>query len=180
MIRYPIWFVLSEFIICFSTGQWHKMPPGCVSAIWLRRRVMECCIRWPCLHNHPIWFGMSWTAEWRKSSQQELSICGKSFKTVGKAFLMMLVERMPRVWKAVIKAKGGYFYHQRISQWGQRWKGDVKGLKQYIQCLWTPMHVGSSTIYTIQKKKYKYLFRLDMAVDPYGIYGLHTQVSGNI
>jgi hypothetical protein len=37
------------------------------------------------------------------------SICGNSFKTVGKAFLMKLVERMPRVCKAVIKANGGYF-----------------------------------------------------------------------
>jgi hypothetical protein len=31
------------------------------------------------------------------------------FKTVGKAFLMKLVERMPRVCKTVNKAKGGYF-----------------------------------------------------------------------
>ena len=30
------------------------------------------------------------------------------FKTVGKAFQVKLVERMPRVCKAVIKAKGGY------------------------------------------------------------------------
>jgi hypothetical protein len=43
------------------------------------------------------WFGMSWTAEKRKSSQQVLSICGNSFKTVGKAFQVKLVERMPRV-----------------------------------------------------------------------------------
>ena len=46
---------------------------------------MECCIRWPGLHNHPTstqlrWFGMNWTAEWRKSSQQVLSICGNYFK----------------------------------------------------------------------------------------------------
>ena len=31
-----------------------------------------------------------------------------SFKTVGKAFQVKLVDRMPRVCKAVIKAKGGY------------------------------------------------------------------------
>ena len=37
-----------------------------------------------------------------------LSVCGNSFKTVGKAFQVKLVERMP-VCKAVIKAKGGYF-----------------------------------------------------------------------
>ena len=39
-----------------------------------------------------------------------LSICGVSFKTVGKAFQVKLIERIPRVCKAVIKAKGGYFF----------------------------------------------------------------------
>ena len=52
---------------------------------------------------------MSWTAEGRKSGQQVLRICGNSFNTVGKSFQVKLVERMPRVCKAVIKAKGGYF-----------------------------------------------------------------------
>jgi hypothetical protein len=37
-----------------------------------------------------------------------LSICGNSFKTVGKEFQVKLVERMPIVCKAVIKAKSGY------------------------------------------------------------------------
>ena len=40
-----------------------------------------------------------------------LSICENSFKTVGKAFQVKLVERMP---KAVIKAKGGYFEEYKI------------------------------------------------------------------
>ncbi|CDQ90637.1 unnamed protein product [Oncorhynchus mykiss] len=52
---------------------------------------------------------LSWTAELRKSSQQVLSICGNSFKTVEKAFLMKLVERRLRVCKAVIQTKGGYW-----------------------------------------------------------------------
>jgi hypothetical protein len=43
-----------------------------------------------------------------------LSICGISFKTVGKAFLMKLVEIMPRVCHAVIKAKGGYFEESQM------------------------------------------------------------------
>ena len=43
-----------------------------------------------------------------------LRICGNSFKTVGKAFLMKLVEKMPRVCKAVIKAKGGYSEESEI------------------------------------------------------------------
>ena len=37
-----------------------------------------------------------------------------SFKTVGKAFQVNLVERMPRVCKAVIKAKGGDFEESQI------------------------------------------------------------------
>jgi hypothetical protein len=37
------------------------------------------------------------------------SACGNTVKTVGKAFQAKLVERMPRVCKAVIKAKGDYF-----------------------------------------------------------------------
>jgi hypothetical protein len=50
----------------------------------------------------------------KENSQQVLSICGNSFKTVGKAFLMKLFERMPKVCKAVIKAKGGYFEESLI------------------------------------------------------------------
>ena len=98
--------------LSFSTGQWRNTPPGCVRAI-SPRRGMKCCIKWPGLHKHPTstqlrWLGMSWTAEWWKSRQQVLIIWGNSFQTVGKAFQVKLVERMPRVCKAVIKAKGGY------------------------------------------------------------------------
>ena len=50
----------------------------------------------------------------RISSQQVLSICGNSFKTVGKAFQVKLDKTMPRVCKAVIKAKGGYFEESKI------------------------------------------------------------------
>ena len=32
-------------------------------------------------------------------------------------YLMKLVERMPRVWKAVIKAKGGYFAESKIKKY---------------------------------------------------------------
>ena len=51
-----------------------------------------------------------------KESSQMLSICGNSFKTVGKAFQVKLVERMPRVCKVFIKAKGGYFEESKILQ----------------------------------------------------------------
>jgi hypothetical protein len=43
-----------------------------------------------------------------------LGICGNSFKTVGTAFQVKLVERMPRVCKAAIKAKSGYFEESQM------------------------------------------------------------------
>ena len=84
-----------------------------------KKSVMECCIRWPGLHNHSTstqlrWFGISWNPEWRKSCQQVPSICGNSYNTIGKAFQVKLVKRMPRVCKAVIKAKVGYFEECKI------------------------------------------------------------------
>ena len=51
--RYAIPSGLHLVGLSFSTGQWPSTPPGCVRAIWPRRRVMECCIKWPGLHNHP-------------------------------------------------------------------------------------------------------------------------------
>ena len=49
---------------------------------------------------------------WDESEGKAANKCsasGNSFKTVGKAFQMKLVERMPRVCKDVIKENGGYF-----------------------------------------------------------------------
>jgi hypothetical protein len=43
-----------------------------------------------------------------------LNICGISFKIVGKAFQVKLVERIPIVCKDVIKAKVGYFEESQI------------------------------------------------------------------
>jgi hypothetical protein len=43
-----------------------------------------------------------------------LSICGNSFKTVGKAFQVKMVETITTVCKAVIEAKGGYFEESHI------------------------------------------------------------------
>ena len=80
--------------------------------IYIQSKVLGCCIKWHGLRNQPTstqlrWFGMSWTVEWRKSKSS--AYVGIPSKTVGKTFLMKLVEWMPRVCKAVIKAKGGYF-----------------------------------------------------------------------
>ena len=55
-----------------------------------------------------VWAELDRRVKEQVLSQQVLSICGNSFKTVGKAFQVKLVERMPRVRKAVLKAKGGY------------------------------------------------------------------------
>ncbi|XP_071211950.1 RNA-binding motif, single-stranded-interacting protein 1-like isoform X3 [Salvelinus alpinus] len=89
--------------------------PTHLQAVYLTKKESDGVLhQMTCLHNHPTstqlrWFGMSWTAEGMKSSQKVLSICGNSFKTVGKAFQVKLVERIPRMCKAVIKTKGGYF-----------------------------------------------------------------------
>ena len=51
-------------------------------------------------------FEMAWDesdSRGRKSSQHVLSVGGDSFKAVRKAFQLKLVERMPRMCKAVIK-----------------------------------------------------------------------------
>ena len=51
----------------------------------------------------------------RVKEKQPTSAQHNSFKTVGKAFHGKLVERIPRVCNAVIKAKGGYFEESNIS-----------------------------------------------------------------
>ena len=54
----------------------------------------------------------------KEKSRQVLSICGNSFKTVGKAIpgddLMKLVKILLIVSKAVIKVKGGYFEETKV------------------------------------------------------------------
>ena len=67
--------------VFFNRTMTQNTPPGCVRGI-SPRRVMECCIRWLGLQNHPTstqlrWFGMSWTEEWRKSSQQVFRLLEK-------------------------------------------------------------------------------------------------------
>ena len=69
-------------------------------------------ITWPPQLPNLIPIEMVWDE--LESSQQILTICGNSFKTVGKAIQVKLVDRMPRVCKAVIKAKCGYFEESKI------------------------------------------------------------------
>ena len=56
-----------------------------------------------------VWDELNRRVKEKQPTSAQHTVCGNSFKTVGKAFLIKLVERMPRVCKAVIKAKGGYF-----------------------------------------------------------------------
>ena len=57
---HPIWFGLSPTIICFSIGQWPNTPPGCVRAIWPRRRVTD----WY-TGSQPNWNGLGWVGQQR-------------------------------------------------------------------------------------------------------------------
>ena len=152
-IRHPIWFALSGTIICFSTGQWPNTLPGCVRAIWPRRRVMECCIRSSGLHNHPSstklrWFGIGRITEWRKSSQQVLSICGNS-KTVRKAFQVKLVERMPRVYK---------LSRQKVAIWSISNIKYIDLFNTFLFTTWFPMcyfivKMSSLLFYNVENSK---------------------------
>ena len=111
-MRRPIWFVLNGTTMCFPTGQWLNTPPGCVRTIWPRRRVMECCIRWPGLHNHS-------TSTQLRLVLDELDRRVKEKQPTSARHMWELLQdfgnRMPRVCKAVIKAKGVYFEESQIS-----------------------------------------------------------------
>ena len=50
----------------------------------------------------------------KKAANKCSAYVGTPSKTVGKAFLMKLVERIPRVCKAAIKAKCGYNEESQI------------------------------------------------------------------
>lgn len=61
----------------------HCMSRLCKSYL-SEKRVMECCIWWPDLHNHLIWTqfrwsGMNWSGQWRKGNQQVLNTSGWRF-----------------------------------------------------------------------------------------------------
>ena len=87
---------------------------------------------------NPNWDGSGWVGPQSegKAAQQVLSICGNSFKTVRKASLMKLFERMPRVCKAVIKAKGGYFWRNL------KYKIYLDLLKTFFFLVTTWVHIG--------------------------------------
>jgi len=81
---------------------------------------MECCSRRPGLHrpkpNEKVWDEMDRRvkAKGSKSAQHLWELLQNCWKTISGDYLMKLIERMPRVCKTVIKAKGGYFEESRI------------------------------------------------------------------
>jgi hypothetical protein len=54
------------------------------------------------------------TKKERNSTNELLRRHNCSLKYIPGDYLMKLVERLPRVWKAVIKAKSGYFEESKI------------------------------------------------------------------
>lgn len=93
--HHRIWFAISGTILSHpllnrKTNPKHtsRLRRGC----WTRKGAVKGrCVRLPGLHNYLTktrlrWFGMSWPAEWRNSSQRALSTSGNSFKTLGKPF----------------------------------------------------------------------------------------------
>ena len=76
---------------------------------------MECCVRLPCLHSHLTSYCLG-----EVGLQSEGKAANKCSAYVGtpsrllEHFQVKLVERIIRVCKAVIKAKGGYFEESKI------------------------------------------------------------------
>ena len=61
-----------------------------------------------------VWDELDRRVKEKQPTSAQHTVCGNSFKTVGKTFQVKLVERMSRLCKAVIKAKGGYFEEYKI------------------------------------------------------------------
>ena len=67
---------------------------------------MECCIRCPGLNNGLGSVGLQREG---KAANKCSAHVGTPSRMFSKAFQVKLVERMPKVCRAVFKAKGGYF-----------------------------------------------------------------------
>ncbi|XP_031644573.1 transmembrane protein 222 isoform X2 [Oncorhynchus kisutch] len=99
---------------------------------------MECCIRLHGVHNPPTssklrWFWKSRTAARRKSSEQVLSICGNSFKTVGKAFQEdnMAFGRPTKYWMldvAKVYASGSNAWDTAVHDASEEYKNRMHNL----------------------------------------------------
>ena len=57
---------------------------------------------------------MVWDKLDRRVMEKQPTSAQHMWELLGKAFLMMLFQTMPRVCKAVIEAKGGYFEESKI------------------------------------------------------------------
>lgn len=99
---HPIWFALSGTIICFLTGQWPQTHLQAMEGLFEREwwsatsDDLASTMTWP----KPNWDGLGWVGP--ASAQHLLQDC---WKIIPDDYLMKLIERMPRVCKAVINVK---------------------------------------------------------------------------
>lgn len=78
--------------------------------------VVGCCNRWPSQD------GLGWGGPQSESESKRINKCSASVATSSKLFEKPFqvttswssIERLPRVWKAIIKAKGGYFEEYKL------------------------------------------------------------------
>ena len=117
---HPIQFAFSWTIIYFSTGQWHQTHLQAV----LTEKESDGVLRqmtWPPQSPdlnpiETVWDEMDLRvkAKGPTSAQHLWELLQDCWKTISGDYLMKLIERMPRVCKAVIKAKGGHFEESKI------------------------------------------------------------------
>ena len=98
-------------------------PPGCVRA-YLTKKESDGVLHqmtWPPQTPDQNTIEMVWdeldrrVKERQPSSPQHMwELLQECWKSIPDDYLMKLIERMPRVCKAVIEAKGGYFKESKI------------------------------------------------------------------
>ena len=120
---HTIRFAFSWTIIYFSTGQWPQTHLQAVYGLfdqegeWWSAAPFDLAstITWP-KPNQMVWDEMDRIvkAKGPTSAQHLWELLKDCWKTISGDYLMKLIERMPRVCKAVIKAKGGYFEESKI------------------------------------------------------------------
>jgi hypothetical protein len=113
---------LNALVTCLSKCKIYRYPSSaCRGRIlhgYLTRRESDGVLHqmtWPPQSPHlnsieTVWDELDRRVKEKQSTSAQYTVGGNSFKTVGKAFQVKLVDRMSRECKTVIKAsKGGYF-----------------------------------------------------------------------
>ena len=112
--------------LCLVGPSFVFQPPGCVTAIWPRRRVMECCIRWPGLHNHPTSIKLRWLGLFGQQSEgKAVKNCSAYVGTPSK----LLKKHSRWIWLRECQECAKLSSRQRVTIWR------ISNIKYILICL---------------------------------------------